>query len=175
MFKALASDLITFYSFDQCHNLLDADDYGKKDFDATDSLFLMTHTGKVVPWLMTVFTSAPVWIVKILFPGLIAMRERREVRTIPLRPRLSLLLVISHLWVLTKVVTSQWWTNAVREIRASPDPQRIKRTVFEGILSSKLPDSDKTDARMAGEAQLVVLGGEGTTGQFSIGAGECSD
>ncbi|KAH6628941.1 cytochrome P450 [Chaetomium tenue] len=134
MFKALASDLITFYSFDQCHNLLDAPDYGKKDFDATDSLFLMTHTGKVVPWLMTVFTRAPVWIVKILFPGLIAMRERRE-----------------------------WWTNAVREIRASPDPQRIKRTVFEGILSSKLPDSDKTDIRMAGEAQLVVLGGEGTT------------
>ncbi|KAI9046204.1 cytochrome p450 [Aspergillus affinis] len=58
-----------------------------------------------------------------------------------------------------------WWTDAVRDIRRSPDPQRIKRTIFEGILSSKLPDSDKTDARMAGEAQLIVFTGEGTTGR----------
>ncbi|KXX76482.1 Trichodiene oxygenase [Madurella mycetomatis] len=134
VFKALASDLITFYSFDQCLNLLDAPDYGKDDFDATDKFFHMTHMGKVFPWLMGLFTRAPNWIVRVLFPDLMAMRDRRD-----------------------------WWTDAVRDIRTSPDPQRIKRTIFEGILSSKLPDSDKTDARMAGEAQLVVFAGEGTT------------
>ncbi|KAH8424126.1 cytochrome P450 [Aspergillus melleus] len=134
IFKALASDLITYYSFDQCLNLLDAPDYGKVGFDASDELFMLTHMGKVFPWLMGLFTSAPRWIVNILFPHMIDMRDRRD-----------------------------WWIDAVRDIRRSPDPQRIKRTIFEGILSSKLPDSDKTDARMAGEAQLVVFAGEGTT------------
>ncbi|KAI1156181.1 cytochrome P450 [Nemania diffusa] len=50
-----------------------------------------------------------------------------------------------------------------REIRISPNPERIKNTIFEGILNSGLPDEDKTDARLAAEAQLVVFAGEGTT------------
>ncbi|RFU78085.1 cytochrome p450 [Trichoderma arundinaceum] len=133
-FKALASDLITFYSFDQCMNILDEPDFGKANFDATDDFFFLTHLGKVFPWLMGLFTTAPNWIIRILFPNMYEMRARRN-----------------------------WWSDAVQDIKNSPDPQRIKRTIFEGILSSKLPDSDKTDARMAGEAQLVVFAGEGTT------------
>ena len=40
----------------------------------------------------------------------------------------------------------------------------MKSTIFEGILNSTLPDEEKTDARLASEAQLVVFAGEGTTG-----------
>ena len=89
MFKALASDLITFYSFDQCLNLLDAPDYGKEDFDATDKFFLMTHMGKVFPWLMGLFRTEPNWIVRDLCPDLMAMRERRDVRGLPVSPLIS--------------------------------------------------------------------------------------
>ena len=57
----------------------------------------------------------------------------------------------------------QWWIDRVREIRQSPNPERVKSTIFDGILSSKLPPADKTDARLASEAQLVIFAGEGTT------------
>lgn len=45
----------------------------------------------------------------------------------------------------------------------SPNPERVKSTIFDGILNSKLPPADKTDARLASEAQLVIFAGEGTT------------
>jgi hypothetical protein len=55
----------------------------------------------------------------------------------------------------------------VNEIRSSPNPERIKSTIFEGILNSSLPEEDKTNARLAAEAQLVVFAGEGTTGRYA--------
>ena len=58
----------------------------------------------------------------------------------------------------------QWWINKVREIRNSPNPERVKSTIFEGIFNSSLPEEEKTDQRLASEAQLVVFAGEGTTG-----------
>jgi len=61
----------------------------------------------------------------------------------------------------------QWWINRVRQIRNSPNPNEIKNTIFEGILSSSLPLEEKTDARMAHDAQLIGLAGEGTTGLYS--------
>ncbi|KAL8860957.1 MAG: hypothetical protein Q9178_002712 [Gyalolechia marmorata] len=52
----------------------------------------------------------------------------------------------------------------VKDIRNSPNPDRVKSTIFEGVLNSKLPEIEKSDARMAHEAQLVVFAGQGTTG-----------
>ncbi|TGO21669.1 hypothetical protein BPAE_0206g00030 [Botrytis paeoniae] len=55
------------------------------------------------------------------------------------------------------------WIERVDEVRNSPNPEKIKTTIFEGVLSSKLPDEEKTNLRLAHEAQLVVFAGEGTT------------
>lgn len=55
------------------------------------------------------------------------------------------------------------WLDEVEKIRSSPNPERIKSTIFEGVLSSKLPAEEKTNARLAHEAQLVVFAGQGTT------------
>jgi hypothetical protein len=60
------------------------------------------------------------------------------------------------------------WVEAVEAIRNSPNPDRVKNTIFEGILSSKLPDEEKSTLRLAQEAQLVVFAGEGTTGEFLL-------
>lgn len=56
------------------------------------------------------------------------------------------------------------WIEQVENIRDSPNPERVKSTIFEGVLGSKLPEEDKTNARLAHEAQLVVFAGQGTTG-----------
>lgn len=53
----------------------------------------------------------------------------------------------------------------MRDIRASPNPERVKSTIFEGVLNSGLPPQEKTDLRLASEAQLTVFAGEGTTGK----------
>ena len=55
------------------------------------------------------------------------------------------------------------WIEKVEEIRSSKNPDSVKNTIFEGILNSKLPEEEKTTARLAHEAQLVVFAGEGTT------------
>lgn len=60
------------------------------------------------------------------------------------------------------------WVEAVEAIRNSKNPERVKNTIFEGILSSKLPDEEKSTLRLAQEAQLVVFAGEGTTGEFPV-------
>lgn len=52
------------------------------------------------------------------------------------------------------------WLEKVESIRKSPNPERVKDTIFEGILSSKLPDEEKTNARLAHESQLIVFAGQ---------------
>jgi hypothetical protein len=58
------------------------------------------------------------------------------------------------------------WLEQVESIKKSPNPDRVKNTIFEGVLSSKLPEEEKSNARLAHEAQLVVFAGQGTTGKL---------
>jgi cytochrome P450 len=138
IFKACASDVITMYAFDESLKFMDMPDYGKSHFESTDSFFLMTHLCFLFPWLMPLIQFSPDWLLRFLFPSMGELRERQN-----------------------------WWINQVRAIRSSPNPERVKSTIFEGILNSKLPDVEKTDVRLASEAQLVVFAGEGTTGRHS--------
>lgn len=55
--------------------------------------------------------------------------------------------------------------DRLRDIKRSPNPEKIKKTIFHGVLNSKLPNDDKGDVRLANEAQLLVLAGEGTVGE----------
>lgn len=73
----------------------------------------------------------------------------------------------SHYRSGTNEVVLKWWLDQVHTVRQSSDTKRMKQTIFGGILTSKLPDEEKTDIRLASEAQLVVFAGEGTTGGFS--------
>ncbi|KAI8626385.1 cytochrome P450 [Xylariaceae sp. FL1651] len=134
LFKACTSDVITMYAFGDSFRFLDKADLGKPYFEATDLFFGLTHIFGHFTWFADLIQSLPIWAIAIFKPSL------RE------------------LWS-----KQSWWTDKVREIRSSPNPERIKSTIFEGILNSTLPDEDKTDARLAAEAQLVVFAGEGTT------------
>lgn len=58
----------------------------------------------------------------------------------------------------------QLWLEQVLNIKHSPNPDRVKSTIFEGILASKAPEEEKEDHRLAHEAQLIVFAGQGTTG-----------
>jgi len=134
VFKACASDVITVYAFGECFGFMESPDFGKAFFESTDVFFYLTHIFGLVPWLVNYVQNMPSWLVKLLLPSLSELRDRQD-----------------------------WWLTKVREIRKSPNPERVKSTIFEGILNSSLPPEEKTDERLASEAQLVVFAGEGTT------------
>ncbi|KAM7188881.1 Cytochrome P450 [Naviculisporaceae sp. PSN 640] len=134
VFKAAASDIITMYAFDNAFHFLDMPDYGQSYFEATHEFFLLTHVCLFVPFLYPLIQNAPGWLLKILFPGLSPVRDRQN-----------------------------WWMDQVHAMRKEPDSEKAKQTIFRGILNSKLPPEEKTDIRLASEAQLVVFAGEGTT------------
>ncbi|KAF2120196.1 cytochrome P450 [Lophiotrema nucula] len=134
MFKACASDIITLYAFGDSFHFLEKKDFGQPYFEAGDTFNGLTHVFGAFPWLARLAIATPGWLVKILNPSVSDFVDSQE-----------------------------WWLNKVREIRQSGDPERAKSTIFGGILNSSLPEEDKTDARLASEAQLVVLAGEGTT------------
>ncbi|XXG99373.1 hypothetical protein Hte_005710 [Hypoxylon texense] len=140
VFKAAASDIITMYAFENSFNFLDMEDYGQSYFEATHKFFLLTHVCVLIPWLYPLIQNSPDWLLRILFPGLSEVRDRQNI-----------------------CPEMKWWLEQVHEIRKSSDPQRMRQTIFGGILSSKLPDEEKSNARLASEAQLVVFAGEGTT------------
>ncbi|KAL7803486.1 cytochrome P450 [Trichoderma aethiopicum] len=134
LFKACASDIITLYAFGDSFSFLHQLDYGQGYFDACDKLNTMTHVFGNFPWLRILASSAPDWAIKKLVPSMSDFLDKKE-----------------------------WWINKIREIRGSVDPKLAHDTILGGILNSSLPPEDKTDERVANEAQLVVLAGEGTT------------
>ncbi|KAI1741367.1 cytochrome P450 [Xylaria scruposa] len=134
LFKACTSDVIMTYAFGDSFGFLDEPDLGRPYFEATDMFFGLTHLFGHATWLAVVVQSLPIWAIAAFVPSLRELWKKQS-----------------------------WWTDKVREIRNSPNPERIKSTIFEGIMNSTLPVEDKTDARLAAEAQLVVFAGEGTT------------
>ncbi|KAK9413826.1 putative Cytochrome P450 [Seiridium unicorne] len=134
VFKACASDVITSYALNDSFGFLDMEDYGKAWFDSTDVFFFLTHVFAVFPWFVQLVQFTPSWLVEALVPSLRFLRLRQT-----------------------------WWLDRVREIRSSPDPSKVKTTIFAGILGSSLADDQKTDIRLASESQLVIFAGEGTT------------
>ncbi|KAL2863960.1 cytochrome P450 [Aspergillus lucknowensis] len=122
--KAAACDIITQYAFGQSFHFLDEEDFASPYIEATDAFHFFNHAMCHFPIVGTLLALAPDWAIKTFIPGLTEMWNKKTM-----------------------------WIDEVEKIRSSPNPDRIKSTIFEGVLSSKLPD----------EAQLVVFAGQGTT------------
>jgi cytochrome P450 len=79
MFKACASDIITLYAFGDSFHFMDQPDYGQPYFQAGEAFNSMTHVFGAFPWLLTLATSAPGWLIKYLNPEMTEFVDRREV------------------------------------------------------------------------------------------------
>ncbi|CAE7185156.1 hypothetical protein P3342_008311 [Pyrenophora teres f. teres] len=134
LFKAYASDTVVQYAFGDCFHFLDDAECGKPYFKAVDMFFSLNHLFGHWPLIGWMVAKTPGWVMKNFGEGLREMWEKK-----------------------------MWWIQKVREIRTSNDPERVKSTIFGGVLNSSLPDAEKTDLRLASETQLVVFAGEGTT------------
>ncbi|KAI0179038.1 cytochrome P450 [Hypoxylon sp. FL1284] len=138
--KACTSDIITNYAFGDSFHFMEEEDYSIPYMKSTDVFHLFNHAFCHFPIVGTVIASAPTWLIKTFIPGLAEMWNKKEM-----------------------------WIDQVVSIKNSPNPDRIKSTIFEGVMNSKLPDEEKTNPRLAHEAQLVVFAGQGTTA-YTLGA-----
>ena len=64
-----------------------------------------------------------------------------------------------------KLIGMQQWVKQIEKIR-SENKMDSDGTVFHGLLNSGLPPSEKSNQRLRQEAQLLVLAGQDTTGEF---------
>ncbi|KAI0204559.1 cytochrome P450 [Astrocystis sublimbata] len=140
VFQAYASDNITTYAFGDCLHFTEEGDWGAEHFTSLEKYFKLTHIFGSFPIVMSIVNNTPKWLLSMFIPNLSSMAEKQD-----------------------------WRINVVRRIRQSPNPTALSSTIFEGMLGSSLPEEEKTDARMAQDAQLIILAGEGTTG-YSLGA-----
>lgn len=163
VFQAYASDNVTTYAFGDCFNFINDESWGAEYFHSQEKYFKLTHIFGTFPMIMRLINSLPVWLMSMFIPNLSSMTEKQNVSLAFGGYRESLL---PHSYVTNSVW--QWRVNRVREIRNSPDPDAIRNTIFEGILSSNLPAEEKTDTRMAQDAQLIALAGESTTGELLL-------
>ncbi len=156
--KACASDIITKYAFGNSFHFLDEDDFATPYMEATDVFHLFNHAMCHFPIVGTLLATASPWAIKTFIPGLTGMWDKRGVCSAAAQYEVETRHQTSS-W-LTFVATVQMWLEQFERIKASPNPDRFKDTIFEGILGSKLPDEEKTNARLAHEAQLVVFAGQ---------------
>jgi len=134
IFRACTNDVITTYAFGRSFDLLDRPDFGVPYFEASDVFFHLEHLFGHFHWLADLVQSTPLWLVSVLFPALSELVSKQS-----------------------------WWIDRVREIRDSPGMSKAQGTIFQGILSSGLPEDDLSEKRLSAEAQLIVFAGEGTT------------
>nr|POE79477.1 trichodiene oxygenase [Quercus suber] len=132
--KACTSDVITKFAFGDSFHFMDEQDYAIPYMKATDVYHLFNHAFCHFPILGQIIGQAPLWAIKLFIPALTDMWNKRGM-----------------------------WLEQVHSIKKSSNPERVKTTIFEGILSSRLAEEEKTDARLAHEAQLVVFAGQAYT------------
>ncbi|KAH8712013.1 cytochrome P450 [Phaeosphaeriaceae sp. PMI808] len=134
-FPALAGDIIMDYFFG-----FNYDQLKHPQFESFHEAFVQLggtgHLATQIPMLYTIMNSMPDGITEWLQPAAKPMLKFR-------RDQMELITRTLH-----------------GEVIKSND---AKRTIFQEILSSKLPDEDKSSRRLADEAQIVVGGGVETT------------
>ena len=77
--KAYTSDVITEYAFGDSFHFMDAPDYGKPYFEATDFYFSLTHVFGHFPWYACLVQLAPAWIIRTLSPTLRELVDKQTV------------------------------------------------------------------------------------------------
>jgi hypothetical protein len=79
VFKAYTSDVITEYAFGESFQFVDAEDYGKPYFDATDYFFSLTHVFGHFPLYAKIMQAAPGWLVRRMSPIMVALVDKQTV------------------------------------------------------------------------------------------------
>lgn len=136
-FMALTTDIITEYAFAKSYNQLDVPNFTETMHEALVAIYVVGHFALHFPIVFPILDLLPDWF------------------TLTVQP------------VLQPVIGLRYdLGRKVREIRDGMNEghkQVSHPTIFHELLNSDQPDSEKTDARLGDEAQLIVAAGLVTT------------
>ncbi|KAL9117625.1 MAG: hypothetical protein Q9187_005835, partial [Circinaria calcarea] len=138
-YSALTADVISEYCFSQSYNHLDRSDFASDYHDAMETMVELSHIMKQFGWLATVAHVLPIWLLKKINPTMSYM-----------------------------VGCQDAWELQIKEIMAkrgqAEDKEDSAQTnIFETILDSDLPASEKKVTRLGREAQALIGAGTITT------------
>ncbi|KAH8655801.1 putative benzoate 4-monooxygenase cytochrome P450 [Xylariales sp. PMI_506] len=135
---AMTTDIITEYCFAKSYNHLDTPDFGGTLDPAMRVIYGTGQFGLHFPAVFPILDMLPEWLVRAVQPVILPVVSLRKVD----------------------------FKNRIVEIRSGMN-QSYKTvdhpTIFHKVLTSDLPESEKTDSRLADEAQLIVAAGIVTT------------
>ncbi|KAF1811223.1 trichodiene oxygenase [Eremomyces bilateralis CBS 781.70] len=132
-YSAYTGDIIMQYSFGFCYNQLETPNFDSFHY-AFKAIGGMGHIAAQWPWVLPLMNSLPDWLVQILEPASAELlRLKRD-----------------------------QWDLVGRTIRGE-ELKVSHRTIFNEIVESQLPPEDKSQQRLADEAQTTVGAGVETT------------
>ena len=134
---ALTTDIITEYSFAKSYGQLDVPNFTETMHDALVACYVVGHFALHFPMVFPILDSLPDWF------------------TLTVQPVLQPVVGIKY-DLGKKVKEIRDGLNEGHKTVAHP-------TIFHEMLNSDQPESEKTDARLGDEAQLIVAAGLVTT------------
>ncbi|KAL4990946.1 cytochrome P450 [Aspergillus falconensis] len=137
---AFAADVITEYCFGQSLGLIGKDDFGKEWIEMVSAPSELGHLVKQCPWILVVCRWAPRALVRSLVPGVALLYQIQERMSAQIQPLVD------------------------RAATTVEDKSARPLTVFDSLLSSTLPQNEKTVNRLKGEGQTLIGAGTLTTG-----------
>ena len=142
---ALSTDIITQYAFAKSYGQLDVPLFAETMHDALVACYVVGHFALHFPIVFPILDSFPDWFTLMVQPVL--------------RP------VVGIKYDLANEV------KAIREGMNEGHKQAAHPTIFHELLNGDQPESEKTDARLGDEAQLIVAAGLVTTSRaLSVGS-----
>lgn len=148
---ALTMDVISSYAFDAETDNLTRQDYGAEYLDAYSKLSQFGPVGRQFPWLAKACLT--------IVPPSLMHRISPAAALIP-KNRLFFRGMIQDAILQQEKESKDDDTD--NSGKASKHPQKNK-TIFQDIVRSKLPPSEKAPGRLAAEANLLLIAGTETT------------
>ncbi|MCJ1432263.1 hypothetical protein MMC27_001619 [Xylographa pallens] len=144
-YSALTTDIISDYCFGSSFDLLGRADFAPEHYEAMISTTLPSHAFKQFGWLFPLLDSFPLWLTRLLNPGIYLVLQNR-------------------------ILYSKQIIDLKAQRRHNPKTvdAAAPRTIFEAMLDSSLPASEKSVERLTHEAQVFVPAGTLTTAHMLI-------
>ncbi|KAJ3498609.1 hypothetical protein NLG97_g985 [Lecanicillium saksenae] len=149
---ALTMDIISAYAFGTEAANLDKEDYAAEVLDSYTKLTEFAPIARQFRWVTKLcLTVMPPWIMHKISPAAALIPKNRAMFKTVIQQAIS-----------NQNKDSEGKGNFSQE-SGTGQPSKGGRTVFQDILRSKLPEHEKLPARLAAEANLLMIAGTETT------------
>ena len=149
LYRATSYDIISEYAFGRGLVSFNRKDLNEPYFQAHRRMILTWHINSYFPLISIIIRKIPLYMITIFLPIFKTFIEFLDVGLVIL----ALTTQLSHL---------QSATASINQIKSSTTFEEETQTIFHGLLESTIPESEKSPARLAEEAHVLVAAGTDT-------------